>query len=359
MEPPIAKDELCRRCKGVGLDPIEWERKLQNNRSTSYYSPTLGTLGELRAHKSCPFCRLVLAAISQFAKHPQDFNESDEVRLNWCVEPAGYSIECGLWVASGTRLAFAQAEEDEADEGGSETSQPEFTPYDTELAIRRARIVEDDEFLYPFYGCNWLENCKEYHGKQCAPLLDYLSYIFLHPSGRGRGHAFRLIDVRDLCIVEFGAIDVLRGVKPEYAALSYVWGGVSSLQLLNGNREEFRLSGLKSRRAEIPKTVLDAIELTRDIGLNYLWVDALCLIQDNPRDKGLALPLMHLVYGGAEITIIAAAGPDANTGLPGVNGTPRRGKQMVQEVLPGVKMAVLNDLNDMLQNSIYSTRGWT
>lgn len=330
-----------------------------------YYSPMLGTFAELRARKTCPFCRLVVAAITQFAKHPQDVNDSDRVTISWCVEPAGYSIDCGLWVPSGTRLAFAHMEEDEADGSGGEGgdgSEPEelgFSPYETELAVRRVRIVEDDEFCYPFYGCNWLENCKEYHGKQCAPSLDYLSHVHFHPSTRGRAHVFRLIDVRGLRIVEFGVLDVLRGVRPVYAALSYVWGGVSSLQLLNDNHEEFKISGLKSRQGEIPKTVLDAIELTGEMGLHYLWVDALCLIQDNPKDKELALPLMHLVYGGAEITIIAAAGPDANTGLPGVNGTPRRGRQLVEEVLPGVKMAVLNDVNDMLERSHYSGRGWT
>lgn len=84
-------------------------------------------------------------------------------------------------------------------------------------------------------------------------------------------------------------------MNPIYAALSYVWGGVSGLRLRNGSYNELTTVSLDRRRSKIPNTVLDAIEPADEMGLKYIWVDALCLIQDDRGDKELLLPPMHLV----------------------------------------------------------------
>ncbi|KAL2130252.1 hypothetical protein VTI74DRAFT_6710 [Chaetomium olivicolor] len=87
----------------------------------------------------------------------------------------------------------------------------------------------------------------------------------------------------------------------KYVALSYVWG---------------------SLKGDWPRTVTDAVHVTKALGEKYLWVDRLCIDQSNFDEKMALIARMGDIYAGAEFTIVNAAG-DAGTGLPGVLGTPR------------------------------------
>jgi hypothetical protein len=64
--------------------------------------------------------------------------------------------------------------------------------------------------------------------------------------------------------------------RGRYAALSYCWGDVLPLRLTKDVFEQFEKSMPISH---LPKTFRDAIEATRSLGLRYLWIDALCIIQ--------------------------------------------------------------------------------
>jgi len=54
------------------------------------------------------------------------------------------------------------------------------------------------------------------------------------------------------------------------------------------------------------------------MGERYLWVDALCIIQDDSMDKEWQIARMGSIYSSAVFTIVAACGVDADAGLPGV-----------------------------------------
>ncbi|KAI1373954.1 hypothetical protein F4677DRAFT_184680 [Hypoxylon crocopeplum] len=58
----------------------------------------------------------------------------------------------------------------------------------------------------------------------------------------------------------------------------------------------------------IPRTILDTIQLVRDIGFRFLWIDSLCILQDDDGDKLQHLPHMDSIYRCASLVIIAAAG---------------------------------------------------
>ncbi|KAM0541272.1 hypothetical protein ACHAPJ_013317 [Fusarium lateritium] len=72
--------------------------------------------------------------------------------------------------------------------------------------------------------------------------------------------------------------------------------------------------------SQLPKTILDAIELTRALGETWLWIDSLCIIQDDEEGLAHELAEMHRIYATSFLTIIAADGQDAEHGLRGLKG---------------------------------------
>ncbi|KAK6853899.1 hypothetical protein PG995_010711 [Apiospora arundinis] len=181
------------------------------------------------------------------------------------------------------------------------------------------------------YDCRkWLDHCFQRHGKLCAK-PDW-SIRLPPPSGKH----FRLIEIGN-------SDDMFRVVNAstqgsswegEYAALSYVWGasGKEALNLYWHNINEL------SRRIppeKVARTILDAIKVTRGLGLRYLWVDSLCIIQ-KPRagdgdsdarqsqaDQLKQLEQMGSIYGHASVVIAATDGEDAQAGLAGVTQPPQ------------------------------------
>jgi hypothetical protein len=100
--------------------------------------------------------------------------------------------------------------------------------------------------------------------------------------------------------------------------LSYVWGNVKQCPLTTrsesdtGKPSATQVSATFKDIEELPLSIQDAIYLTRQIGERYLWVDSLCIIQDDPEDKAAVIPEMGAIYGNAYLTIVAADGSDSN-----------------------------------------------
>lgn len=164
-----------------------------------------------------------------------------------------------------------------------------------------------------------------------------------------------MIDVQNQCIVQVG-----HGCR--YIALSYMWGKVETVTLLSENKAQLMApGGLLAFRYRLPRTINDSIDLLCAMGERYLWVDSICLLQDNYAEMRDAIGKMHLVYRGAVLTILAGTGRDANAGLPGVRFGSRadRGGQYIEEVQPGIRMSFLKPLADYLNLSTHITRGWT
>jgi hypothetical protein len=66
---------------------------------------------------------------------------------------------------------------------------------------------------------------------------------------------------------------------------------------------------------ELAQTLRDAIDVTRKLGIRYLWVDALCIIQDNVTDKSREIERMGKVYKNATVTIAAASASRVSEGF--------------------------------------------
>ncbi|KAI1386674.1 heterokaryon incompatibility protein-domain-containing protein [Hypoxylon trugodes] len=102
------------------------------------------------------------------------------------------------------------------------------------------------------------------------------------------------------------------------AALSYCWGGqVNTFKTTSQNVDVHYAKGFSL--SLLPRTIRDAVEVTRDLGILYLWVDTLCIIQgedETARDDWHSeVNRMHEVYRGAYVTISAASASNADGGL--------------------------------------------
>lgn len=187
---------------------------------------------------------------------------------------------------------------------------------------------------------------------------------------------FRLIDVETMQIIE---TDFEEAVKPQphpyhldYVALTYTWGVQFGSHMrkrsgggLNGWRGEDRYNwqenphhrpptqlntrnlefllqegSLESENVYVPATIRDAIKVARGAGQRYLWVDSLCIIQEELHpDNEANIARMSRIYGEAHFTIVAADSPHADAGLKGVS-KPRAAYEQILEpdIIKGVQV---------------------
>jgi hypothetical protein len=147
----------------------------------------------------------------------------------------------------------------------------------------------------------WLKSCNELHPK-C--LLSRESHWL--PT--------RLLDLQGV-----ETKDHISLVLPDktwtneiYATLSHCWGGVTTLKLTAATLATFQ-SGIAIK--QLPKTFIQAIKVALFLGVRYIWIDALTIIQDSRDDWEKEASLMGDVYRHAFINIGATASTDSHGGL--------------------------------------------
>lgn len=162
-----------------------------------------------------------------------------------------------------------------------------------------------------------------------------------------------MIDAWDRCIVQAPP-----GCK--FLALSYVWGPAKLFKLLRDNLPELQVKGaLNKIWQNLSKTIQDAITLTSSLSIRYIWIDSLCIVQDDSSDKKRLIPYMHVIYDRAFMTIMAATGEDAQARLPGVRPKSRAQQQRREEISPGLRLIYRKHIVDALDQSVYESRAWT
>lgn len=97
-----------------------------------------------------------------------------------------------------------------------------------------------------------------------------------------------------------------------YATLSHCWGKLKIVRLLQQNLDSFQQS---IPLGDLPKTFQDAITIARQFKLQYIWIDSLCIIQDDKDDWRKEASLMANVYGGSTLNIAATGAVDGSDGL--------------------------------------------
>jgi hypothetical protein len=167
----------------------------------------------------------------------------------------------------------------------------------------------------------------------------------------------RVIDVQKRCVVDYGW-----DLMGPYYALSYVWGTRPFLTLSKANEADLKKEGSLSLEL-LPDTIADAMTVVDMMEEDYLWVDSLCILQDDDADKKRFINRMATIYREADMTIIALCGEDAYAGLPGVReDRPRIRQQEIKikgiSMLPVMMPTSWADAYK-LGETRWTTRAWT
>lgn len=114
------------------------------------------------------------------------------------------------------------------------------------------------------------------------PVLSRLFHV--HPLKDHTYHRMRLIDLQARCVVDADS-------SWTYVCLSYVWGDAAIPKLTDVTcTNYYRQHGLEDADLGTSKTFADILKLVEELGFRYLWIDSLCILQDNSFDLGVHIP---------------------------------------------------------------------
>jgi hypothetical protein len=107
-------------------------------------------------------------------------------------------------------------------------------------------------------------------------------------------------------------------------------------------------------RNQLPGTIRDAVAVTERLGIKYIWIDALCMMQDNLDDKHEELGKMSQYYRNSFLTI-AASTPNCTTGFVGTIGRCKRHPKstLPRDLVPLDVFAHIPDSDKGLPGKIY------
>ncbi|KAM7213460.1 HET domain containing protein [Rhypophila decipiens] len=308
--PPHESTSLCTRCNGLDLLSPNCE-----------FSDTVFSLESRIGVSNCTLCRLL---------------------LTWCN---------GRDEAAGMTFGFFRAEARIAPRGDEKRgvatlcrADKGYPPRGIQLGF--PRLPEAGSKAHMSVISHWLTQCDEVHN--CYP-----RNMSFFPT--------RLIDVvgdsspsvRLVC--DTSHID--QGTK--YIALSHMWGPnhQKTLKTLEANvqgRKEWVIP-----LDHLPKTFLDAIKVTRSLGHRFLWIDSLCIIQDDREDWHRESQRMEEVFSSAYCVIAATCASGTDDGFL----KPRSERQAIPmtDAKSGISYYVceaINDFSGHVDGSDINSRGW-
>lgn len=149
---------------------------------------------------------------------------------------------------------------------------------------------------------------------------------------------------------------------PRYTALSYCWGDKRDFKTTRATVEAFHQH---IPTAELPLTFEDAFQTTKQLGIRYIWIDALCIVQDDKLDWAKEVARMHDVYASSFLTVQAS---EARSPLEGCfapihpDSAEIRGRErtlFTTREPSGERKAVVHIVPRVPRTSALNTRGWT
>jgi hypothetical protein len=138
---------------------------------------------------------------------------------------------------------------------------------------------------------NWISQCINEHQHPVSTTTNFM------PS--------RLLELEVQPNASYSLRMVSEFTQPvPYVALSYCWGGEQTQKTTKANFEG-QQQGIVY--GTLPKTLQDAIKVTAELGYKNIWIDCLCIVQDDDADKSFEISQMPLIYSQAVVTVAAGS----------------------------------------------------
>lgn len=264
---------------------------------------------------------------------PNGFTYPSEMTIAWCLSDCKAVIPPRFQAHELTLLASASA-----------SRSPSWQHLPTSHASRLSQIR------------HWLRRCEQNH-PACTPR---------HPTTLPR----RLIDLlpdndqdsqgepRAKLVFSKNILEMF----PRYTALSYCWGGERKFKATRTTVKAFHQDIPTS---ELPPTFKEAFETTRQLGIRYIWIDALCIVQDDKLEWEKEVAHMHDVYAGSFLTIQASKARSPSEGCfastcPDSAKSRGRGRTLFTAQDSSRELeAIIHIVPHGLGTSALNTRGWT
>ena len=324
---------LCEMCRHIDFETLLTQRGLPGNQDAGPTSIHLYGLSRVLKESNCSFCSLVRRTLDQaglLPDIPPTGRSGNSIRLNVMDEGPDYALRLEIEAGLGPDM--------------DSTMLLQRIPQSKMQPLNGLTVRSDSADMDRLRG--WLRVCEEDHPAEKTRGRKLLE---------GGSATLRLIDTVDNCIC-------VVPMTSRYACLSYVWGTGTQAQLTTQTKGELETPGaLENASLAIGQTIKDAMKVSREVGLRYLWVDALCIIQDDTTDKAAVIAQMSSIYGNAVLTIVASTNVDPSNGLPGVS-TPRSREQVAAKVQGICLASAFHDPRRAyaeIEDSVWNSRAWT
>jgi Heterokaryon incompatibility protein (HET) len=332
---------LCEDCAGLNLTRLDFDQPPFIPEDKYHKVMRHGKVKQLKIYEhSCNLCSLILHTLHlNTNQEAAPLSDDAEWELEWqqnCFDYDPNDDDAEYLYGSGLYSKLKNG-------GGT-----------TDYCIQLVEGIGNEQFLRGRMVMQmvnteiiqrWIVMCKKQHGEQCKS--DHFDF-------RKVPDRFLCIDVKDLCLRRIDAD------ADTYTALSYVWGPNNSPRTTKATIQEFSKPGAFAS-VTLPQTIADAVELTKTLGYKFLWVDSLCIVQDADKEKLELIELMDVIYNNADVTIVAASGDTAQSGLSGWSSTIQQVSRHIRTATigPNLRLGVLPFFDREMMDSSHASRGWT
>ncbi|KAH8773868.1 heterokaryon incompatibility protein-domain-containing protein [Hyaloscypha sp. PMI_1271] len=274
---PTSAALLCERCKSI-FSSLQSLQSLVSEEGYEHH--TLNGILQ-HANEGCPSCNELFITM-----HAEDFNQYEPLMLRAAVDDVPLSPD------SGDKLSY---------------------PFSI-LNMNRLRSTIDDQIDVNICDPH---NISDSGFPNIHPLVyDMGGELFA-------AQALRLLSVclgsHDKCprqsipllptrVIDVGLLNntpklyvTSQGQRAQYTALSYCWGSQGQQSTATTASHVSMMDGITM--SNLPQTIQDAIHITRNLNIPYLWVDAICIIQDNDLDRSREICRMGEIYKQSTLTI--------------------------------------------------------
>ncbi len=378
-------DELCSVCANIDLKEY-FRREIHVQRiqnevvSPSQDALRLGYLEDIGSRsESCSFCQLIIEAICMrwapsnciTRQELLDMDRTEGIKKECYLFSYLYADNRGsnaasvdsLFVGRDSQRAYRigigpraptdrQAVRNLDHAGDIQLSAISAAQYGMSR-LCHGRIINSDR-LNMGMARDWLTECENHHKQKCS-----LPAMTIRASASPASpRDLLVVDVLRMCLCQMP-----HGSR--YIALSYCWPKVNTFVTTKSMKEELSIPGaLRDNEEKLIQTIQDAIQCVSELGERYLWVDALCIIQDDEEHKSAQIQQMDRVYGCSLLTLIDAP-PDPRDRVEGYKGFVgyRKGTRITKQdtyQVQGMELLIpLSDIDLVISGSRWTSRAWT